>query len=206
MKKQAMKRILTVLSTVLIAANISAQTSTEKSQSAPVKKWNLDILNYFIMVENDQETVFLGTRLALRYNLANLPVDVGGEFSMAGSPHAHYDMDENVQLDEGLALHKHYYMFSAIANYNFRKSRKISFYIGTDLGAGIGYKSFINKSYLGPEGTYIHESDDKYYFTASFTPRIGVEFSRIFRLGVKFRIDTDGCISIGPTFGFVIKL
>lgn len=198
-----MKRILTILAAVFLAANMDAQTSTKMDwfQSVPVKKWEFDLYNYGLT--GGQETVYLFTWFALRYNFENHPVDIGGEISIGAQPPSVYDYDDP-ELGKGYAYTRGYTMFSAVTHYNIRRGRNVSFYIGMGSGAGCGMRYVLEKRYFDSDGELIQEWDSERYFVAALTPRIGIEFFRHFRLGFNVRIPTDGEITSGISMSFLI--
>lgn len=122
----------------------------------------------------------IGPAFALegRYNFYNSPIDVGMEL-YGGSTARNYE-DTNLS-NRILSL-------SAFSDYNFRRGKKFSPFIGI----GIGIASC--KVVLGYYG------DDA--VKAIFTPRLGVEILNHFRITAYSRLGYRGYNNIGVSVGY----
>lgn len=115
-----------------------------------------------------------------RYNFHNTPMDIGMELYLGST----------VRKYEGSDLSNRILSLSAFSDYNFKKGKKFSPFIG--IGIGIA-------SYQVVQGPY---GDDA--VKAVFTPRLGVEMFNHFRLTAYSKLGCKGYNNIGISVGYAI--
>ena len=196
-----MKFLFALFVLIISSRVVHAQTAvdSENSKSIPVKHWEFDYLKYGISA--GQGTAYLNFSMALRYNFDTPLVDVGGEFTIGATPHDRYDP---MELKQGTALKRTYFMLTPVAHYNFRRGKNASFYVGMGFGMGLGTRQVFEGYTVDSDGKILEKLNTHKYFVVALTPRAGVELLRHFRIGMQLRIPTDGEVTVGPTISFTL--
>ena len=122
----------------------------------------------------------IGPAFALegRYNFYNNPIDIGMEL-YGGSTARNY---------EGANLSNRILSLSVFSDYNFRKGKKFSPFIG--MGIGIASCKVV-QGYYGNDAV-----------KALFTPRLGVEILNHFRITAYSKLGYRGYNNIGVSVGY----
>ena len=138
-----------------------------------------------------------GPRLTgeLRYNIKSLPVDVGLQFSASNF----YRSVDGIQNDR---LKFNSCSVMAVADYNFRRGEKVSFFAGAGLGYAYGGTTEPQWDAGHNWGGYATGEEAN---RLGFAPRVGIELWNHLRLTATYTIfekyNNNLAISLGVVFG-----
>lgn len=154
---------------------------TETKAAPPLKPFELEIsLGGTYGIDKYVGNRQIGPAFALegRYNFSDKPMDIGLEL-YGGSTARNY---------EGTNLSNRILSLSAFTDYNFRRGKTFSPFVGVGIGVA---------SYKVVQGYY---GDDA--VKAIFTPRIGFELFNHFRITVYSRLGNKGYNNCGLSVGY----
>lgn len=122
-----------------------------------------------------------------RCNLKSVPVDMGFQVQYG----AFYREWRKIGLDRDFR----FLTFLAVTDYNFRRTKNISFFVG--LGAGMSAVSI--------EHSDLEAATRKHTYSACILPRVGIEFFHHVRLTAGYRLMNEEYssfeLSLGVVFG-----
>ncbi len=120
--------------------------------------------------------------LALRQNFSGTPWDCGLFMQLDCAQRDYWGTRTYNQNNRTLSI-------GVLGSYNFRQGKKINPF--ASMGIGIAIQDVVGDSHYPSSGV-----------TASFIPKVGVEFLRFFRLNLYCQISRHGYNTAGLTIGF----
>lgn len=134
--------------------------------------------------------------LEARWNLHNLPIDMGAQLYLGTASGKTHDLDsEGNEYKEDIDCR--IFSIGAVADYNFNRGHFVSPFIG--VGLTFNKYDIVNGSY------YVGEDDGDGTSGVGFTSRIGVEFYRHLRVALSAHVGkslySHAALTIGYAFG-----
>lgn len=150
--------------------------------SLRVKVFEFEVRNnYTYSLDNGSWSTFIGFGLEARWNLRNIPLDLGITINTSGRRHGGLDYQTAALL--------------AVSDWNFRRGQKVSPFVG--LGVGTAYM----------QRGYLFYKEEQTAF--ALMPRVGLELFRHLRVGVTLNVTktpySNMAVSVGYAFGGGLK-
>jgi len=166
---------------ILTLPLLLASSSASAQEYLEVKPFELEVkagATYPIDKQVGSRRPGLGLGIEARWNLRELPLDLGFEIGLSTA----------VSTLDGSDNSNRIYSWTAVADYNFMRGHKASPFVGLGLGCA---------DCDVPEGWYSRQGT-----RLMVMPRAGVELFRHLRLTVDARIAMKGYNTVGLTVGY----